>query len=253
MADDADTIIDSQRERFDGEAQVYDHHHMSTAAQTYRDKFIREKLFDFDLNGKHVLDAMCATGIDTPFFLQRGANVTGLDISPECAEIFKARYGSDCAVASMHETGFGDAQFDVVFIGGGLHHIAHMIPECIEEIARILKPGGVLCALEPNHDDWSNKIRKIWYKVDARFEDNERALSYPSEIKPLAGTTFHEEAFFKSGNIAYLLIQQASTLRTPKFVLNNFSGALMALERMLTRIPGAPKFYWCCRWRKAQD
>ena len=245
-----DDILRGQRDRFDHEAELYDQHHMHPAAQTYRNRFIRERLFDFDLSGLAVLDAMCATGIDSPFFVDRGAEITGLDISPECAEIFRQRFDRPCIAASMHETGFEDAAFDVIYIGGGLHHIAHMIPECIAEIARILKPGGVFCALEPNHDDWSNKVRQLWYRMDSRFEDNERALSYPREILPLAKDAFREEMFFKGGNVAYLPIQQASTLRTPEFVLNRMSGALMDLERALTPIPGIPKFYWCCRWRR---
>jgi ubiquinone/menaquinone biosynthesis C-methylase UbiE len=250
MTNSTDLMIDNQRERFDGETVDYDRHHMNKAAQAYRDRFIREKLFDADLRGKDVLDAMCATGIDTPFFLRRGAKVAGLDISPNCAAVFEERYRSECRVASMHDTGFEDRRFDVVFIGGGLHHIAAEIPACIDEIERILKPGGVFCALEPNHDDWSNRLRKLWYRLDSRFEDNERALSYAGELKPLTGQRFREEAFFKGGNLAYLSIQQAGTLRTPKIVLNHASGWLMALETMLTAIPGVPKLYWCCRWRK---
>ena len=251
MSDKIDTIIDNQRDRFDSESTLYDTYHMNRAAQSYRDEFIREKLFDFDLRDKSVLDAMCATGIDTSFFLRHGARATGLDISPKCAAIFEERFGAECRIASMHDTGFEDERFDVVFIGGGLHHIASMIPECINEIERILKPGGVFCALEPNFDDWSNRLRKFWYRLDRRFEDNERALSYTTEVRPLAYQRFQEEVFFKGGNLAYLLIQQSSTLRTPDFILSYFSDFLMKFEKLLTYAPFMPKLYWCCRWRKA--
>ena len=73
-----------QKDRFDKEAKSYTDSHGSRINQSYRDLFIRNKLFNFDLKGKKILDAMCATGVETEFLLSKTQDVIGLDISPKC-------------------------------------------------------------------------------------------------------------------------------------------------------------------------
>ena len=45
-----------------------------------------------NLAGMNVLDAMCGSGQTTEYLLARGATVTGLDISNQVVEIFRARW-----------------------------------------------------------------------------------------------------------------------------------------------------------------
>jgi SAM-dependent methyltransferase len=243
-------IIEKQQRRFDDEYVEYERRHSHQRAQQYRDRFFRERLFSFPLEGAAALDAMCATGIDTPFLRRNGAVVTGLDISPECCRVFTERFGSPCVERSMHDTGFDEGSFDVVYIGGGLHHINHLIPDCVREVHRILKPGGYFCAVEPNGDDWSDRLRRMWYSSDKRFEDEERAISYKKELRPLLEIGFDEEDYFTAGNFAYLTLQQSSTLRTPDFVLSKLGGALMTFESIVSFVPLVPRLFFGCRWQK---
>jgi SAM-dependent methyltransferase len=243
-------IEEQQRDRFNKYVEEYNERHGHPAAQKYRDHTYRKKLFSMDLKGKEVLDAMCATGIDTRFFMSRGAKVTGLDISEECCAAFEAQFQRPCVIRSMSDTGFADEQFDLVFIGGGLHHINHLIAEVIEEVHRILKPGGYFCAFEPNADDWSNHLREIWYKRDARFEDNERAISYEREVKPSLGLGFEEESYFQAGNIAYMPLLQSGMLKLPTSILSRIATPLIHAEQAVSWLPFAPKLYFAFQWRK---
>lgn len=238
--------VERQRIRFDSEADDYMSSRSDAVTQSYRDRFFRDRLLNFDLDGRRVLDAMCAGGVDAEYFLRRGARLEGLDISPRFAELFTANTGCPCTVASIDETGFPTEAFDVVWICGGLHHIAHKIPESIAEIHRLLRPGGYFCIREPNADTWLNLIRRAWYKRSERFDDSERALSYKEEVRPFLTLGFEEELVFYGGNVGHLLILQSGVLGVPPSVKNTLRAPIFAVESLLTR----PALFWCARWRK---
>jgi len=240
----------AQADRFDKESARYEETHSSAAAQAYRDKFYRRRLFDIDLKDRDVLDAMCASGIDTSFLISKGGRVSGLDISPECAKIYRDRYDRPCSVASIDQTGLPDASLDVVYISGGLHHVIPMLESTLKEIHRVLRPSVVFCFVEPNSDTWANKLREIWYKRDSRFTDEERGISYSRELLPrMKSIGFAEDDKFAGGNIAYLLVQQANVLGTSGLV-KTLSPLLFAAERFFGWMPFSPKLYFCARWRK---
>ena len=44
---------------------------------------------------------------------------------------------------SIHNTKFLDNTFDAIYICGGLHHVLPLLNETMNEIHRILKPGGL--------------------------------------------------------------------------------------------------------------
>jgi ubiquinone/menaquinone biosynthesis C-methylase UbiE len=243
--------IQEQAQRFDEEAVEYDLRHTNSAALQYRDTFYRRRLFDFDMSGKKVLDAMCATGIDTPFLISQGAEVQGLDISSSCAEIYRQRFQLPCVAASIHDTGFPADSFDVIALSGGLHHVSSFLDETFAELYRIMKPGGWFCFVEPNADSWIDKARRYWYSRSDEFGSDERALSYRSEIAKHLTLGFVEEDYFTGGNLAYLLLQQSNVLKTPKFITNQLKKPLFLTERFIGALPFAPTCYFCARWRKS--
>ncbi|MBO6633374.1 MAG: class I SAM-dependent methyltransferase [Rhizobiaceae bacterium] len=242
-----------QAERFDREAIDYDARHTDIALQEYRDRFYRQRLCDFDMQGTKVLDAMCATGIDTPFLIARGADVQGLDISKNCAAVYEKRFGKPCAVASIHETSFDDSSFDIVYVSGGLHHIAHLLDDAMAEIFRILKPGGIFCFTEPNADSWIDKVRKTWYSSSEKFGSTERALSYRHDLLPFLSMGFEEEDYFTGGNVAYMLIFQSHNITSSTSILQRLKRPAFLLERMIDKIPYSPSFFLSARWRKTRS
>jgi SAM-dependent methyltransferase len=238
--------IDAQRARFDSEAQTYTAHHGDSVTQQYRDKFFRDRLLNIDLVGKRVLDAMCAGGTDSSYLLRRGAILHGLDISPVAADLYTKSSGAPCTVASMHDTGLPPESFDVIYICGGLHHILPLLNESVEEVYRLLRPGGYFCSFEPNSDTWANHLRRAWYRMSHHFEDSESAISYPGEMRPLLSLGFTEEEVFYGGNVAYLVLQQSGVLGVPFWMKKALRLPLFAAEQAL---PG-PSLFWCARWRK---
>ena len=77
-----------------------------------------------------------------------GATLTGLDISPDMLEICRRNareYGVTERATYVESKGqsmpFEDNQFDAVFTNGSLHEWENPV-EVMNEIARVLKPGG---------------------------------------------------------------------------------------------------------------
>lgn len=99
-------------------------------------------------SGQRVLDAACGTGVVAITSARRGAQVTGLDLTPELIE--RARENARIANVAVewHEGDveqlpFPDATFDVVVSQFG--HIFAPRPEvAIAQMLRVLRPGGTI-------------------------------------------------------------------------------------------------------------
>jgi ubiquinone/menaquinone biosynthesis methyltransferase len=115
--------------------------------------------------GLRALDLATGTG-DIAFSLEsEGARVVGLDITPRMIELAcdkaRARRRS-CAfvVGDMLALPFPDRSFDVVTTGYGLRNVPDL-GVAIDEIARVLSPGGVALSLDFNRP--ANRIVRSSY------------------------------------------------------------------------------------------
>ncbi len=102
--------------------------------------------------GKKILDYGCGPGDFGLWLATEGGNVTLLDLSPAAIELGLKRAKASgvevrgiAADASRLEM-FSAREFDIVFACAALHHTLKY-PGAIEELARIMTPGGqlVLC------------------------------------------------------------------------------------------------------------
>ena len=105
-----------------------------------------------DIRGKTVLDLGCGSGEELIPLVHRGANVIGIDISPDLVAIAERRLrdaglSASVRVGSAYETGLPSASVDSIFCLSLIHHLD--IPKVREEMRRILRPGGYLILKEP--------------------------------------------------------------------------------------------------------
>ncbi len=100
-----------------------------------------------DVKGKRVLDAGCAAGWYTHWLLDKGANVTAVDFSPNMIEMTKKRVGGKAKVirADLNEPldFIQDESMDIVLSSLALHYLKDWNP-VMREFNRILKKEGEL-------------------------------------------------------------------------------------------------------------
>lgn len=95
--------------------------------------------------GSRVLDVACGTGVLIPDYIRRGADVTGIDISPEMIKLAERKYAGTgvrfiCGDIETADVGQG---FDAIVVYNALPHFPD--PErLIFRLSGLLAEGGVL-------------------------------------------------------------------------------------------------------------
>jgi len=110
--------------------------------------------------GRSVLDVACGEGYGSALLAEVAGEVTGIDIAAAAVAHARARYAARgnlrFAVASATALPLADASVDVVASFETLEHLpASDQPRMLAEIARVLKPGGVLVISAPNPVEYS--------------------------------------------------------------------------------------------------
>lgn len=96
--------------------------------------------------GGRVLDVAAGTGSITRRLESYGLNVISLDQSAEMTLVAK-RWGAPAVLATAERLPFADHSFDGVTFGYLLRYVDD-VRRSLEELARILRPGGVLGMVE---------------------------------------------------------------------------------------------------------
>ncbi len=101
-----------------------------------------------------ILDAATGEGRNLPTLLQTSPTVTACDASPAALAKLGARFGEavspvECDLAAMP---FASYYFDLVLACDIIETLPNL-EQVLSEIARILRPGGVLIANVPDFDD----------------------------------------------------------------------------------------------------
>jgi demethylmenaquinone methyltransferase/2-methoxy-6-polyprenyl-1,4-benzoquinol methylase len=156
--------------------------------------------------GLRALDLCCGTGDLALGLARRGAEVVGLDFSPEMLSVARARaaeaspksetpgQSSSSSVlrplsfiqADAQSLPFPDNSFDIVTVGYGLRNLVDF-EACLREMQRVAKPGGRLLAL-----DFGKPDNALWRGI---------YFAYLKAFVPLLGLAFCGSA----GAYAYIL------------------------------------------------
>jgi SAM-dependent methyltransferase len=118
------------------------------AQQRYR---LEPYIIDFagfdGVKGKRLLEIGVGLGAEHERFAEAGAELYGIDLTERAIEHTRHRlsiYGlaSKLAVGDAEQLEFQNEWFDIVYSWGVLHHTPDT-PKAIEEVWRVLKPGGI--------------------------------------------------------------------------------------------------------------
>lgn len=100
--------------------------------------------------GERALDLACGTGDLAFATAAQGARVVGLDLTPRMLQLAAGKSSAATFLAGdMTSLPFRPQAFDLVTTGYGLRNVPDL-PSAIDEIARVLRPGGRVLSLDFN-------------------------------------------------------------------------------------------------------
>jgi len=124
--------------------------------------------------GRELLNAGAGQGTFSQLLEARGFHVTSVDPSPEAVALLRERARGPVLAASAGELPFPDASFDGAVLGEVLEHIEDDLA-ALREVARVVRPGGVVAASVPANpawfgpsDEWAGHVRR--YTREALLE-----------------------------------------------------------------------------------
>lgn len=148
------------------------------------------RLVNFDgYRGKAVLEVGCGAAVDLARFAKGGAICTGVDLAASAIELARANFAQqgltgDLRVANGEQLPFPDNSFDFVFAHGVVQYTANPLA-LVNEVRRVLKPGGEAVFQVYNRISWLNALSKLM-KVGLEHDDAPVLLKYSiGEFKQL--------------------------------------------------------------------
>ena len=192
--------------------------------------------------GYNALDYCCGTGDWGLMLAGQGANVTLLDLSPVAIQVVlrRARLSGverrvrGVAADASNLACFRDGEFDLIFGSAAVHHTVKY-PGAVEELVRVLRPGGRLILAETYcNNRLLNLVRRLRWRISGLADDaGEDVLLSDSDLARLL------QHFHNSRVVPLNFLAMAKRLFRGRFANPVVLQALRSLEaadRALLRI-----------------
>jgi ubiquinone/menaquinone biosynthesis C-methylase UbiE len=151
----------------------------ATIESWHRDYYnpIAERYYDWAIStmlrlmevepGATVLDAGCGPGVHTVRVAREGHRVCAIDISQTMLQEAQDRIAASGLASAtefrqedLTQLTFPDASFRYVFSWGVIIHI-YDVEKALDELARIVEPGGKLALYVTNNKSWDQKLESL--------------------------------------------------------------------------------------------
>jgi 2-polyprenyl-3-methyl-5-hydroxy-6-metoxy-1,4-benzoquinol methylase len=152
------------------------------------------------LQGKRVLDIGCGDGRSTVLLALLGAEVTGIDISPDAIEVAKERAIANntssrttfiCSPLEIAQ--IDDGSFDVIWCDAFLHHVIPDLEQILITMKRWLVSGGSIVITEPVSLSKTFRALRLALLPAPDATPDERPLE-PSELALISRIFPHSKA-----------------------------------------------------------
>ena len=192
--------------------------------------------------GGPLLDVGCATGDFLHMMRRMGPwKVQGVEVSTGAAQQARECYGLNVCAGELADAAYPDSHFDVITIWDVMEHV-HDPARTLQEMHRILKPGGLAIIRVPNIATWDARLfGPYWVGLDA-----------PRHLYIFSPTTleaFLQKTGFRVQKMRPLMLGYSPFALSVEFWLDEkmhdgaFKRALLALNRsLLPRVLTRPFF-----------
>jgi len=153
-----------------------------------------------NVKNKNILDLACGQGYFSKILADKGARVTGIDISEDLISIAKEKFENQTIQFLVRDgsnlEGIKDNQFEAVVCNMSFHDIEN-VAETIDEIARVIQISGKLIFSIPH--PWTHLGKSIKENRDyyLRLEKYKSELEIPNKLYGKEGiVSFHRPLEF---------------------------------------------------------
>ena len=120
----------------------------------------------------------------------------------------------------------------------------------MRELHRVLKPGGYLCFMEPHSGSLPDIVRRVWYKHDQLFSDNEAAIDLGAIERELSSHFSFNRVKYQ-GSVGFLLVLNSMIFRIPLRLKPLYTPLLLALESLISKLQGKKlSCFVVAQWQK---
>jgi SAM-dependent methyltransferase len=211
-----------------------------------------------DVRGKRILDYGCGSAEGGVYLAKLGATVVGIDVSAgmlEAAQRLAARHGVQIETRQVTSDLIPAArdEFDLIYGNGVLHHVS--LDVAIPELARVLRPGGTGCFIEPlPYNPVINVYRRIAREVRT-IDEKPLTFGDIDRFKAHFDAVSHQEFWLTTLSVflKFYLIDRANPnqerywkkIYTDAPRLSSFFGPLRDLDdRLLRLVPPLRRLCW---------
>lgn len=174
------------------------------------------------LKGKKVLDIACGEGYGTAIIAQFATSVVGVDVDTEvisaALDKYTTRYPNvNFMAGSASNMPLKDKLFDVVVSLETIEHLSvEMQHHFMEEVKRVLLPGGILVMSTPDKEDYSDK-----FDHNNPFHLHE---FYKAEYETFIKSFFNHLVVYYQGYEVVSIISNESIKKEQKINIINWPG-----------------------------
>jgi SAM-dependent methyltransferase len=183
--------------------------------------------------GLRVLEIGCGLGTDGARFARAGANYTGVDLTDAAVSLARHNFelqdlAGEFRTADAENLDFADESFDLVYSHGVLHHTPDTA-RAIQEVHRVLKPGGRAVVMLYHRDSYNYRVNiSLLRRAGARLLHSESGLRVAHLLTREPVDSLREHA-------ARIKEDQRSYLSSGEFLSRNTDGAGNPLTRVYSR------------------
>ncbi|MBR2586887.1 class I SAM-dependent methyltransferase [Candidatus Saccharibacteria bacterium] len=180
-------------------------------------------------------------------YISRAKKSTIFDYSKTELADAKKTYGDriNTKAGDIYALPFKDEEFDSLMMIRATHHFKDM-PKVIEELYRILKPGGV-AVIEVASKKTLPKMMRYWFKK-SDINPFDRKPSYLKELEMYNYHPKYMESLFKNQGFKILRVLSVSNFRSAKlkklFGVKNLTRMEKVAQPLLAPIRFAPSIYY---------
>ena len=183
--------------------------------------------------GLKVLEIGCGLGTDGAQFAEAGADYTGVDLTEAAVDLARKRFElfdveGKFQTADAENLDFADKSFDLVYSHGVLHHTPDT-QKAIDEIHRVLRPGGRAMVMLYHRDSYNYRVNiSLLRRAGAHLLNSEPGVKLVHWLtgEPIESLRQHA---------SLLKTEKKSYLSAEEFLSQNTDGAGNPLARVYSR------------------